>query len=64
MPFEDASQRNSRGLLRGPFHRIFRHLSIAVGANSYAHAGSAEADTTTVVITAALDITLTRSVSI
>jgi len=38
--------------------------SVAVGANSYAHTGSAEANTTTVVITPALDITLTRGVSV
>jgi hypothetical protein len=38
--------------------------SVAVGPNSYAHAGSAEADTAAFLIAAALDIALARSVSV
>ena len=42
----------------------FIKFLVAVGPDSDAHAGSAEADTATVLIAAALDITLARSISV
>lgn len=49
----------SRGLLRDLLPVRF---SVAVGANTHAHAGSAEADTATFLVATALDVPLTRSV--
>lgn len=57
--------KKGRGFVRGPSaYDLLVNSSVAVGANSDAHAGSAEAHSATFVITPALDITLTRSVSI
>jgi hypothetical protein len=43
---------------------LFSVSSIVVGADARAHAGSAEADATAVIITSVLDTALTRSVSV
>lgn len=57
-------QPKSRGFLRGLLHTTCSTSSVAVGPDSDAHAGSAEADTATFFIASALDITLTRRVSV
>lgn len=54
---------NGHGLLRGHFYKVSR-LSVSVGPDSDAHAGSAETDAAAVFIAASLDVTLARSISV
>jgi hypothetical protein len=55
----------SRGMLRGLLQvAFFLVSSVAIVADPRAYAGSAEADTTAIIIAAVLDVTRTRSVSV